>query len=147
MCNSHLRDWGNRLVFTNGCFDLLHAGHVWMLQFARGLGDELIVGLNSDASVRRLKGPTRPIIPQDQRKFLLESLVYVTRVVIFDDSTPLALIRQLRPAVYVKGPEYRGVELPEARLIVELGGRVVIPPRSPYGVSTREIVNAIRGAD
>ena len=95
-------------VFTNGCFDLLHVGHVHLLQFARDQGDRLIVGVNSDASVRRLKGPGRPIVPCVERVSMLSALRDVDRVVVFDEDTPERLIAALRPAVLVKGPDWAG---------------------------------------
>jgi D-beta-D-heptose 7-phosphate kinase/D-beta-D-heptose 1-phosphate adenosyltransferase len=92
------------LVFTNGVFDLLHAGHVRLLEFARSQGDRLIVAINSDAAVRRIKGPDRPVIPVQERAEILRSLRCVDEVRIFDDDTPINLIRQLRPDMLVKGP-------------------------------------------
>ncbi len=95
-----------RIVLTNGCFDLLHLGHVRYLQHARSLGDLLLVGVNSDASTRRLKGPARPIVPQDSRAEVLAALACVDYVVIFDEDTADALIQQVHPALYVKGGDY-----------------------------------------
>lgn len=99
---------GERAVFTNGVFDLLHLGHVTYLQRARALGDFLIVGLNSDASTRRLKGPRRPLVPQDERAAVLAALACVEYVTIFDEPTAAPLLATLRPAVYVKGADYAG---------------------------------------
>jgi rfaE bifunctional protein nucleotidyltransferase chain/domain len=99
---------GERAVFTNGCFDLLHLGHVTYLQRARALGDFLVVALNSDASTRRLKGPRRPLVPEDARAAVLAALGSVDYVTVFDDATAESLVRQLRPAVYVKGGDYAG---------------------------------------
>ena len=99
-------------VFTNGCFDLLHVGHVHLLQFARDQGDRLIVGVNSDASVRRLKGPGRPIVPCVERVSMLCALRGVDRVVVFDEDTPERLIAALRPDVLVKGPDWAGRDTP-----------------------------------
>ncbi len=117
---------GRRIVFTNGCFDVLHRGHVAYLQQARRLGDVLIVGLNSDASVRRLKGPQRPVNPVADRVSVLSALSCVDHVTVFDEDTPLALIARVRPDVYVKGGDYRPEQLPEAPLVRELGGEVRI---------------------
>lgn len=114
-------------VFTNGCFDLLHLGHVRLLAFARSLGDRLIVGLNSDASVRALKGPTRPIIPVEERREILLALESVDQVIVFDEPTPMHLIEALHPDVLVKGPDYAGRKCCGAKIVESYGGRVVIP--------------------
>lgn len=120
---------GKRLVFTNGVFDLLHAGHVRYLRDARLLGDLLIVGLNSDASVRALgKGPNRPVNMLEDRMELLTELRSVDGVVAFDETTPVALIRALRPEVHVKGGDYAAEELPEGGVVRSYGGEVVIVP-------------------
>lgn len=124
-------------VFTNGCFDLLHVGHVRLLTFARSLGDRLVIGLNSDASVRALKGGTRPIVPADERRQLLLALKSVDQVFVFDDETPLRLIDALRPDVLVKGPDYAGRECCGAKLVESYGGRVVIPDWPVRQSSTR----------
>jgi rfaE bifunctional protein nucleotidyltransferase chain/domain len=102
-----LRARGKRVVFTNGVYDLLHAGHVALLEKARRLGDILVVGLNSDASVRRIKGPRRPISPQNDRARVVAALKAVDYVTFFDEDTPLELIKELRPAILVKGGDYR----------------------------------------
>ena len=120
---------GRRLVFTNGVFDVLHAGHVRSLIAARACGDLLIVGVNSDASVRALgKGPNRPIHGEDDRVEVLEALRAVDGAVVFEESTPLALIEALRPEVHVKGGDYRAEDLPETPLVRSYGGEVVIVP-------------------
>lgn len=116
---------GKELVFTNGCFDILHRGHAEYLAFARGQGDALCVGLNSDASVRRAKGPTRPINPQEDRAFVVGSLRAVDFVVIFDEDEPQGLISQVLPQVLVKGRDW--AHYVSGREIVEQhGGRVVL---------------------
>lgn len=120
---------GQRVVFTNGVFDLLHFGHVRLLHQARELGDILVVGLNSDRSVRRLKGAGRPINNEYERLALVEALDAVDYVLLFDEDTPETLIRSLRPAVHVKGGDYVDRALPEASVVRECGGRVVIIPR------------------
>jgi rfaE bifunctional protein nucleotidyltransferase chain/domain len=125
---------GERIVFTNGHFDLLHVGHLRYLRAARALGDLLVVGLNDDAVTRRLKGPRRPIVPEDERAELLAALVPVDRVVLFGEDTAAALITALRPAIYVKGGDYAatpggvGKQLPEAAIVRAYGGQVRVIP-------------------
>lgn len=137
----HLRSSGARIVFTNGCFDILHRGHVTLLNRAKALGDVLIVGVNSDASVRRLKGATRPINALDDRIKVLTALSYVDHVAAFDGDSPTDLIRLIRPDVYVKGGDYTRETLPEAPLVEHLGGAVCILPylsdRSTTGLIER----------
>ncbi|MGD7001686.1 D-glycero-beta-D-manno-heptose 1-phosphate adenylyltransferase [Corynebacterium halotolerans] len=125
------------IVATGGCFDLLHAGHARTLQAARRLGDMLIVCLNSDESVRRLKGPERPIVSQADRVELLESLECVDAVVVFDEDTPEAVLQQLRPDLWVKGGDYDMDSLPEARLVRSWGGEAVTVPYHPARSTTR----------
>lgn len=131
-----------RLVFTNGCFDLLHRGHVEYLTAARALGDALIVGLNSDASVRRLKGPGRPLNTEADRAIVLAGLAAVDGVVVFDDDTPLALIRTLLPDVLVKGGDYVEDTVVGASEVRAAGGDVVIAPLVP-GRSTTSLVHRL----
>jgi D-beta-D-heptose 7-phosphate kinase / D-beta-D-heptose 1-phosphate adenosyltransferase len=119
---------GGRLVATSGCFDLLHAGHVHMLHAARRLGDRLVVLVNSDASVRRLKGRQRPIVPAHDRVEVLRALTCVDDVVMFDDDTPAGALRRLRPDVFVKGGDYGGRDIPESEVLAAWGGRVVVVP-------------------
>ncbi len=133
---------GERVVFTNGCFDLLHAGHAALLEAARDLGDLLVVGLNSDASVRRLKGPARPILAQGERATLLAALRSVDYVVVFEEDTPLALIRALRPDVLVKGSDWSPDRIVGSREVEGWGGRVATVPLLP-GSSTTGIVERI----
>ncbi len=139
-----LRSSGGRLVLTNGCFDLLHVGHVRYLQAARALGDFLAVGLNSDASVRTLKGAGRPLVPQDERAEVLAALACVDAVVVFDEPTAETLVAALRPEVYVKGSDYSVATLPEAGVVEGYGGTVRLVPVLP-GVSTTALVARIRG--
>jgi rfaE bifunctional protein nucleotidyltransferase chain/domain len=134
---------GQRIVFTNGCFDLLHVGHARYLQQARALGDRLVVGVNSDASVRRLKGHGRPWMPEAERAELLAALACVDHVALFEEDTPEALIAEVQPHVHVKGGDYRVDDLPEARLVRDMGGEVVIVPFTPER-STTGLVEAIR---
>jgi rfaE bifunctional protein nucleotidyltransferase chain/domain len=119
-----LRRAGKRAVFTNGCFDLLHAGHIYSLEKARSLGDFLFLGLNSDASVRRLKGRSRPINSAGDRATVLAALTAVDAVVIFTEDTPLKLIRALKPDILVKGADYRNGEVVGA----EFAGKVALVP-------------------
>jgi D-beta-D-heptose 7-phosphate kinase/D-beta-D-heptose 1-phosphate adenosyltransferase len=116
---------GKRIVFTNGCFDLLHVGHVRALEAARRLGDVLVVGVNRDARVRELKGVGRPVTPERQRAEMVAALECVDYVVLFGEDTACALIRQLRPHVAAKGGEYRGTEPPEKGVVESIGGRFV----------------------
>ncbi|SSC25497.1 Ribokinase with Cytidyltransferase-like domain, partial [Klenkia terrae] len=116
------------LVATGGCFDLLHAGHVATLEAARALGDRLVVCVNSDASVARLKGPGRPLQPQADRVRILRALACVDDVVVFDEDTPEQVLRTVRPALWVKGGDYAGVTVPEAEVLAGWGGRVVTVP-------------------
>jgi D-beta-D-heptose 7-phosphate kinase/D-beta-D-heptose 1-phosphate adenosyltransferase len=121
-----------RLVFTNGCFDLLHVGHVRFLREARALGDALVVGVNTDDSVRRLKGEPRPFVPQDERIEILAALDSVDYVVLFDETTPLALIEALRPDVACKGGDYdEGAVLPEATVVRGYGGEFRLLGHTP----------------
>ena len=138
-----LRAAGKRVVFTNGCFDVLHVGHLRYLQQAREQGDVLVVGLNSDASVRGLKGPSRPIVPEDERLEMLAGLACVDYVTPFPEATPDTVIRLLRPNLHVKGGDYTEDQLPEAALVRSYGGEVRIMPLVP-GRSTTDIVRRIR---
>lgn len=134
---------GRRVVFTNGCFDLLHPGHIASLEQARSLGDVLIVGINSDESVRRLKGPGRPVFPQQERAEILATLECVDAVVIFDDLTPREVISRLLPDVLVKGGDWPGNQIVGREEVESAGGRVVSIPVVP-GYSTSAILQRIR---
>lgn len=134
------RDQGFRIVFTNGCFDLLHRGHVEYLSKAADMGDVLVVGLNTDASVRRLKGPTRPINKEDDRALLLSALSFVDAVVLFGEDTPYELIREVRPDVLVKGADYRREEIVGYEFVTSYGGRVETIPFVD-GYSTTKLIN------
>jgi rfaE bifunctional protein nucleotidyltransferase chain/domain len=123
-----LRRAGRRVAFTNGCFDIIHRGHVEYLERARSLADVLVVGLNSDGSARRLKGKGRPVNDQEDRSYVLSGLRAVDLVVIFEEDTPERLISVLKPDVHVKGGDYREEDLPEAKVVRSYGGEVVIVP-------------------
>ena len=137
---------GRRVVFTNGCFDLLHPGHIGSLEQARALGDALIVGLNSDASVRQLKGAGRPVLPERERAEILAGLESVDAVVIFDEPTPREVIARLLPDVLVKGGDWPGDQIVGREEVEAAGGRVVSIPVVP-GYSTTEILRKIREGD
>lgn len=134
---------GRRVVFTNGCFDLLHPGHIGSLEQARALGDVLIVGLNSDASVRQLKGAGRPVLPERERAEILASLECVDAVVIFDELTPREVIARLLPDVLVKGGDWASDQIKGREEVEAAGGRVVSIP-VVAGYSTTEILRKIR---
>ncbi|MEB3224074.1 MAG: D-glycero-beta-D-manno-heptose 1-phosphate adenylyltransferase [Candidatus Sericytochromatia bacterium] len=132
-----------RTVFTNGCFDLLHVGHVRYLQAARACGDRLVVGLNSDASVRGLKGPSRPLVAEDERAEVIAALTCVDYVTVFQEPTADGLLALLRPAVYAKGGDYTPDSLPEAHTVRAYGGEIAIIPFVP-GRSTTNLVARIQ---
>jgi D-beta-D-heptose 7-phosphate kinase / D-beta-D-heptose 1-phosphate adenosyltransferase len=135
---------GKRIVFTNGCFDLLHAGHLSLLSQAAKLGDVLVLAINSDASVRRLKGPERPLVPQEDRAAVLAALGFVDAVTIFDEDTPLEVMQSVRPNVLVKGGDYKLEDVVGREFIEAGGGRVVLVQLTPEK-STTALVERIRG--
>ncbi len=140
-----VKDWkeqGKTIAFSNGCFDLLHRGHIYSLSQAAKEADYLIVGLNSDSSTKKLKGEGRPVNDEQSRALLLASLVMVDGVVIFDEDTPLELIKQLMPDVLVKGGDYTVEQIAGAREVIAAGGRVVINPIIK-GHSTTALVEKI----
>lgn len=134
---------GQRIVFTNGCFDILHRGHIALLERAKQLGDILIVGVNSDRSIRRIKGPGRPINSLDDRLQVLGALSCVDHLIAFDDDLPTALIQAIRPHLFIKGGDYNRDDLPEARLVEQLGGQIVILPHLDNR-STSAVIERIR---
>jgi glycerol-3-phosphate cytidylyltransferase len=140
-----LRSQGKRVVFTNGCFDLLHAGHARYLAEARGLGDALVVGVNSNRSVRSLKGPSRPIVPEEERAELLAHLQCTDFVCLFDEDRPDSLIEAVKPRVHVKGGDYTEDQLPEAEVVRRSGGEIVILPLVE-GRSTSNLIERIASA-
>lgn len=135
---------GKRVVFTNGCFDLLHPGHIRSLEAARSLGELLIVGINSDKSVRALKGPGRPVIPAQERAEILASLECVDAVLIFDELTPQKVIAALLPDILVKGGDWPGDQIVGRDDVEAAGGKVVLIDVVP-GYSTTDILKKIRG--
>jgi D-beta-D-heptose 7-phosphate kinase/D-beta-D-heptose 1-phosphate adenosyltransferase len=139
------RRLGQRVVFTNGCFDVLHAGHVQYLQEARAQGDVLVVGLNSDASVRALKGKTRPVQPLAARSLILAGLQAVDFVTVFEEATPMHLIHAIRPDVLVKGADYSKDEVVGAQLVESYGGRVHLA-NLHHGHSTTNLIDRMRAA-
>jgi len=134
---------GNRIVFTNGCFDLLHPGHIDYLDRAAALGDKLIIGLNDDDSIRRLKGETRPINPLQDRAIMLAALRAVALVVPFSEDTPLNLIKTLRPDILVKGGDYQPDEIVGASEVRQHGGEVIVMPFIE-GYSSSELIQRIQ---
>ncbi len=134
---------GKRIVFTNGCYDLLHAGHLSLLSQAAKLGDILVLAINSDASVRRLKGPERPLVPQEDRAAVLAALGFVDAVTIFDEDTPLEVLQSVRPHVLVKGGDYQLDQVVGREFIEATGGRVMLVPLTPEK-STTALVERIR---
>lgn len=136
------RDWrasGRRIVTTNGCFDVLHWGHIRSLLDARAMGDLLVVGINSDRAVKALKGPTRPRFSEDVRRKQLAALECVDAVTVFDDETPTRFLEVVRPHVHVKGADYRGKPIPELAAVARWGGEVRFVELVP-GVSTTRIL-------
>jgi D-beta-D-heptose 7-phosphate kinase / D-beta-D-heptose 1-phosphate adenosyltransferase len=137
-----LKKEGEKIVFTNGCFDLIHVGHVRYLQKARILGDRLVVGLNSDHSVRRIKDPGRPLISEDQRAEVMAALECVDYVVLFDEDDPFELIKEIKPDILVKGADWSMDKIIGASLVSSYGGEVQRIELVP-SISTSEIINRI----
>ena len=137
-----LKEGGNKIVFTNGCFELLHIGHVQYLQAARAEGDVLVVGMNSDHSVRQIKGPRRPVVPENERAEVLASLACVDFVSLFDEPDPLAIISSLLPDVLVKGADWAEDAIVGRDIVEAHGGRVVRIPLT-RGASTTSIIEKI----
>jgi D-beta-D-heptose 7-phosphate kinase/D-beta-D-heptose 1-phosphate adenosyltransferase len=141
-----LRAKGKKVVFTNGCFDLFHTGHLKLLREARKLGDALVVAINSDRSVRKLKGPGRPYITEADRALLLAALDCVDYLCAFEEDTPLELIKELKPDVLVKGGDYRREEVVGGGFVESLGGRIVIIPLVK-GMSTSTLAEKIKNGN
>ncbi|MEA2014538.1 MAG: D-glycero-beta-D-manno-heptose 1-phosphate adenylyltransferase [Thermodesulfobacteriota bacterium] len=151
-----LRDKGKKVVFTNGCFDVLHIGHVKYLEQAKGQGDILVLALNSDSSVSSIKGPLRPIVPQDERAYIMASLNMVDYVTIFDEDTPLELIEHIKPDILVKGGDWSEDTVIGEKSVKKRGGKVVIIPQFNQSSTDRpasttsvieRILNACKGSD
>ena len=139
----HWKESGEKIVFTNGCFDILHSGHIYLLREAKNLGDRLLIGLNSNQSVQNLKGPVRPFNPEDTRATVLESLSMVDGVTIFQEDTPYELVKKIIPHVLVKGGDYSIENVVGANTVRESGGKVVLIPILE-GYSTSDIIARIR---
>jgi len=137
-----LRKAGKRIVFTNGCFDILHAGHVRYLTAARSKGDALVLGLNSDVSVKSIKPENRPIVSQDQRAEVLASLACVDYITIFDEPDPLALIQTIKPDVLIKGADWKETDIIGSDIVKSYGGKVIRIEVVP-GISTSQIIQRI----
>lgn len=131
------------IVFTNGVFDIIHGGHISLLKYARSLGDCLMIGINSDSSVKRLKGPTRPIQHESTRFAILKELRCVDEVILFYEDTPEKLIQSIKPNVLVKGPEANNLAIPGADFVLSMGGKVITPDW-PITESTTKIISKIR---
>ena len=138
----HLKSNGKVVVTTNGCFDVLHLGHLRYLQAARKLGDCLVVAINSDASVRQLKGQNRPLVPEDERAEMLAGLACVDYVVIFPELTPVDLLSELKPNIHVKGGDYQLEQLIERDTVEANGGKVIVGLNVP-GKSTTDLIKVI----
>jgi len=137
------KEEGKKIVFTNGCFDILHIGHIHLLKQARKFGDILVIGLNSDSSVRDLKGKKRPIIPENERAELLAALEVTDYITIFTEKTACRVLEVIKPDVYVKGGDYSPTSLPEWPVVERNGGQIRIIPLEE-GRSTTNIINRIR---
>ncbi|MBW2595742.1 MAG: D-glycero-beta-D-manno-heptose 1-phosphate adenylyltransferase [Deltaproteobacteria bacterium] len=143
-----LRGEGKRIVFTNGCFDILHIGHVKYLNRAKGLGEILVLAINSDSSVKSIKGPLRPVVPQDERAYIMASLDMVDYVTIFDEETPLELIEYIEPDILVKGGDWSEDTVVGRESVERRGGKVVIIPQfnetsTDLSASTTSIIERI----
>ena len=139
----HWKESGKKIVFTNGCFDILHAGHIHLLKEAKNLGDRLLIGLNSDQSVQNLKGPDRPLNAEDARALVLESISMVDGITIFQEDTPHELIKEIIPHILVKGGDYSIENVVGAETVGATGGKVVLIPILK-GYSTSDLITRIR---
>ncbi|RKY11122.1 MAG: D-glycero-beta-D-manno-heptose 1-phosphate adenylyltransferase [Planctomycetota bacterium] len=139
-----LKSQGKTIVFANGCFDILHVGHIRYLKSARSLGDVLVVGLNSDASVRRIKGEPRPVTPLKERAEILAQLPFVDFIVVFDEPTADKVLATIKPHIHAKGTDYTEESVPERQTVLSYGGKIAIVG-DPKDHSVREILRRIRG--
>jgi rfaE bifunctional protein nucleotidyltransferase chain/domain len=137
------KEKGDKIVFTNGCFDLVHRGHIEVLANTADLGDRLVIGLNSDISIQELKGEKRPIIDENSRAILIASLQFVDAIVLFSEETPEKLIEAIIPNILAKGGDYKVTEIAGHKLVLENGGEVILVPRI-NGFSTTNIVDKIK---
>jgi len=137
-----LKEENKTTVFTNGCFEILHPGHIKLLEEAKKLGDVLIVGINSDSSVKRIKGEEKLIFDEEARLKLISALEVVDYTTLFEEDTPENIIRELKPDIHVKGGDYKKEDLPESKIVESYGGKVIILPLLS-GFSTTEIINKI----
>lgn len=138
-----LKSENKKIVFTNGCFDILHAGHVRYLKESKKFGDILIVGLNSDVSVKKIKGETRPINPEMDRAEVLAGLEAVSYIVLFDETSPVKLLEEIKPDIYTKGADYTVETLPEAKTVLSYGGKIEFI-KFLEGRSTTKIIDKIK---
>jgi glycerol-3-phosphate cytidylyltransferase len=138
-----LKKDGKKIVFTNGCFDLIHKGHIYLIRESKKLGDILFIGLNSDLSVKKIKGEKRPILKEEDRSFIIDNIKGVDYVVLFDEETPEKLIMEIEPDVLVKGGDYKEGEIVGAEFVKKKGGKVIVIPYLE-GFSTTEIIKRIR---
>jgi len=141
----NLRNQGKKIAWTNGCFDFMHAGHVDYLQKSKSYGDALVVGMNSDASVKKLKGDLRPICSQQERALVLSALIYVDYILIFEDKSPVNIIQEFKPDYYIKGGDYTidTIDQTERRVVQAFGGEIVLLPEVE-GISTSSIIEKIK---
>ena len=139
----NIRKQGKTIVTTNGAFDILHVGHLKSLKFAKKYGDVLIVGLNSDSSIKEYKNENRPIIPENQRAEMLSSINYVDYVTLFEEKTPCELLEIIKPDIHVKGSEYEE-NIPEKEIVERNGGKVMFIKRGSEDVSTTQIINKVK---
>lgn len=133
---------GKKIVFTNGCFDLVHRGHIEVLAKTADLGDKLIIGINTDKSIRELKGKNRPIIDEESRLILLSALAFVDAIILFNDPTPISLISVLQPDILAKGGDYKIEDIVGSNIVIENGGQVTLVPLT-IGFSTTNILDKI----
>jgi len=141
--SKEIKKEGKKIVFTNGCFDLIHKGHIYLLKEAKKFGDVLIVGINSDKSVRKIKGENRPILKEEERTFIIDNIKGVDYVVLFDEETPEELIKEICPDFLVKGGDYKEEEIVGADFVKKSGGKVVIIPYLK-NFSTTKLIERIK---